>query len=178
MITFVRTGPAASTVIFQRNEQIAVSISRKRSIGSAPSSGKSELVEIENTGIVKTPLNDIDRLNHRCLGRLAAGLGICLFAIVYQDRSLRVEKLQFAVKHRDRRLPIRSDGYHKFGSSYRAVRCRSFDLELTRFFAAKKISGTLFDIQRRFAAWCLRRFDFLLRSFLLSGGGQTNQSLV
>src|SRR2546430_6564307 len=113
--------------------------------------------------MVKTPLNDIDRLNHRRLCRLAAGLGICLFAIVYQDRSLRVEKFQFAVKHRDRRLPIRSDGYHEFGSSYRAVRCRSFDSELTRFFAAKKISGTLFDIQRRFAAWCLRRFNFVFR---------------
>src|SRR5947207_1815884 len=86
-------------------------------------------VLIENTGIVKAPLNDIDRLNHRRLCRLAAGLGICLFAIVYQDRSLRVEKFQFAVKHRDRRLPTRSDGYHKFGSSYRAVRCRSLDRE-------------------------------------------------
>ncbi len=111
-------------------------------------------------------MNDVDRLNHRRLCRLAAGLGIRLFATVYQDRSLRIVQFEFTIKHRHRGLPIRSDSCNKLGPSYRSIGRRSFQLHLASRFTTEKVSGTLLQAESRLRAPFSRRQDLGLRQLV------------
>ena len=102
-------------------------------------------------------MNDVDRLNHRRLCRLAARLGIPLFATVDQDRSLRIVQFEFAIKHRHRGLPIRRNSRNKLGPSYRSIGRRRLQLHLADRFSTEKVSGTLLQIERRLRAPFSRR---------------------
>ena len=102
-------------------------------------------------------MNNVDRLNHRRLCRFAAWLGIRLFATVDQDRSLRIVQFEFAIKHRHRGLPIRRNSRNKLGPSYRSIGRRRFQLHLADRFTTEKVSGTLFQIERRLRAPFSRR---------------------
>ena len=68
----------------QRLEKISFDVCSRRSTVAA----EAQFLQIQNAGIIETPLDGIDRLEHRGLSRVAADIHLGLFAATDQDRPL------------------------------------------------------------------------------------------
>ena len=83
----IRTGPSPMSVGRQRRQQIALVVSRDRCVRMA---GITQFLQIKHARIIETPLDGIDRLEHRRLPRPAAHIHFCLLAAGDHERALRV----------------------------------------------------------------------------------------